>query len=436
MPSFLFRPCLAAALWGLAGGALAQAAEAAPGALTDWRQANEAVGRFERGHIDLLRWEADHLPSQAPDATETPPAWTLTDAIVSAQRSRPDLVARPGLNTLERAQLQLRQRELALKVERAWLQAVAARHRAATLRQVLQAAEAGHELGLRMARVGNWTDARQQQESLTLLDAQAQLRVAEHEARAAVLELWRVTATDVDPDPLAQKLPQALPQMLAHAMPKPGQPARTTAASSPDPASVTTQPPLPPLQELEQQALQRHPTWPLLSLEARRAAQGVAHLQALRDALHLATAPDAVTGAPQALPALRQRPRWPHAWDKALETQAKADALERRIRTDVRVAHSAWQTAQTLAQETAVETQRLVTALEADMLQRYNGMFKSTWDLLAASRARLQAEQATHQAQLGAALAMAELRAVIDGQPYTGNGPSAGSAAPAQDKGH
>ena len=100
------------------------------------------------------------------------------------------------------------------------------------------------------------------------------------------------------------------------------------------------------------------------------------------------------------------------------------------------MAHSAWQTAQTLAQVTAVESQRLLTALEADMLQRYNGMFKSTWDLLAASRARLQAVQGTHQAQLGAALAWAELRAVLDGLPYTGNGPSAGSAAATPEKGH
>jgi outer membrane protein, multidrug efflux system len=427
MPSFLFRPWLALALWGLAGGALAQAADPAPGALTDWRQANEAVGQFKRGPIDLLRWEVDHLPSQAPGGTEAMPVWTLTDAIVSAQRSRPDLVARPGLNTLERAQLQLRQRELGLKVERAWLQAVAARHRAATHRQVLQAAEAGHELGLRMARVGNWTEARQQQESLALLDAQGQVRVAEHDARVAVLELWRVTGTDVEPDSLAQRLPRTLPE--------PGMPAHQAPQPLGAVASAAT-PPLPALPELEQQALLRHPTWPLLALEARRAAQGVAGLQALREALQTATAPDAATGAPQTLPSLSQRPRWPHAWDKALEAQVEANALERRIRADVRVAHSAWQAAQTLAQETAVETQRLVTALEADMLQRYNGMFKSTWDLLAASRARLQAVQATQQAQLGAALAWAELRAVLDGLPYTGNGPSAGSAAPAPEKGH
>jgi hypothetical protein len=27
---------------------------------TDWRQANQAVGEFPRGHIDILRWESRH----------------------------------------------------------------------------------------------------------------------------------------------------------------------------------------------------------------------------------------------------------------------------------------------------------------------------------------------------------------------------------------
>lgn len=27
---------------------------------SDWRQANQAVGEFPRGHIDILRWESRH----------------------------------------------------------------------------------------------------------------------------------------------------------------------------------------------------------------------------------------------------------------------------------------------------------------------------------------------------------------------------------------
>ncbi len=31
----------------------------------DWRKANDEVGRFTRGHIDILKWEEMHVPEQA-----------------------------------------------------------------------------------------------------------------------------------------------------------------------------------------------------------------------------------------------------------------------------------------------------------------------------------------------------------------------------------
>ena len=381
--------------------------------IEDWRQANETVGRFERGHIDLLRWEAEHLPTPSPEAPAPSASWTLHEAIVAAQRTRPDLLAQPGLSARERAQLQLRQRELALQVERAWLQAIAARHAAATHRQVLEAALAGHELALRMARVGNWPQARQQRESLLLLDAQAQWQLAEHAQRAAVIELWRLTGAEWAPEVLAQRLPADLP---AEALP-PHDP--------------------PTLDALEQTALDNHPLWRWQALEAHRARQAVGDLQPLLTAIRQATAADPTSGRPQPLPGFDRPQRWPHAWDKALQTHLETEALERRIRADVRIAHSAWQTAQRLAQDHAAEAARLHTALEEDMLQRYNGMFKSTWDLLAAARARLQAVNEAQQARLGAALAWAELRAVLDGLPYTGAAPrSTSAAAAAADQGH
>lgn len=390
----------------------AQPVAAPPVSLTDWREANDAVGRFERGHADLLRWEAQHAPSTP--ATEAPSAeaWTLSGAIVSAQRTRPDLVARPGLNARERAELQGAHRALALEVERAWWRAIAARHHRVVQGQIVQAAATGHELATRMARIGNWPEARQHQETLIWLEAQSQLHVAAHEERAAVLALWRLTGSDDTPEVLAGRLPTTWPE-----------------------------PPLPDnalsdVRLLETQALQQHPTWPLLALEAQRATAGTGSMDGLREAIQLATAPMAESGAPQPLPALSAPARWPHGVDKALEAQAAAAALERRIRADVRIAHSAWLTARLLAQETSRDTQRLMQALEDDMQQRYNGMFKSTWELLAATRARRQADQTAHQAQLNAALALADLRAVLDGLPYSGTGPSAGSAAANPDKGH
>jgi outer membrane protein, multidrug efflux system len=411
MPVLPFKGLIASALLGLSTWALSQPTATPIGEITDWREANDTVGRFERGHIDILRWEAEHTAAPERASPPTLPPWTLTEAIVSAQRLHPGWLARPGQNALERAQLQTRQRSLALQVERAWWQAVAAQQQLALHRQIVQSAEAGHELALRMVRVGNWPAARQQREALTLLDAQAQWRVAEHQAQAAILELWRVTGTDLSPDTLAQRLPSTWPE----------------SAIAPDLAD---------LQTLEAQALQRHPAWPLLSQQAHRAVQAAGSLDPLRHALREATEPDPATGLPQALPTLRTPPRWPHSSDKALDMQLEAEALERRIRQDVRIAFSAWQTAQALLERQALDTQRLLAALEEDMLQRYNGMFKSTWDLLAATRSRLQATQALQQARLHATLAQADLRAVLDGLPYTGIGPRASASAPGTDKGH
>lgn len=42
-----------------------------------WRQANEEVGRFRRGHVDLLKWEQEQErlrpPADAPAAAPTAP---------------------------------------------------------------------------------------------------------------------------------------------------------------------------------------------------------------------------------------------------------------------------------------------------------------------------------------------------------------------------
>jgi hypothetical protein len=73
---------------------------------------------------------------------------------------------------------------------------------------------------------------------------------------------------------------------------------------------------------------------------------------------------------------------------------------------------------------------------EAAVLQ-YNGMFKSTWDLLASTRERIDAVNATLQAQQQAWMAHIALRGVLAGLPDAGNGLSANApAAAASSKPH
>ena len=62
---------------------------------TDWRQANEAVGQFKRGHADVLKWEAANPQAEAA-APYTPPAlWVKSadEAVRLAWRAHPDLAA-------------------------------------------------------------------------------------------------------------------------------------------------------------------------------------------------------------------------------------------------------------------------------------------------------------------------------------------------------
>lgn len=406
------RIALAAALLAVCGSLPAWAGGPAA---SDWRAANDLVGGFARGHTDIVQWEAQQLPAPparaepaGDDAVADAARWTLADAQRAAQRSRPELLARPGLNPFERAELRREQAALALQVERAWIRALAARRVAAVLHDELGATQAGAELAARMVRVGNWPALRSLQQQLLGQQAQAQQRVALHQARAAELDLWRLAGAGLTPQQLAARLP----------------PESAPASAGPDPATLDAA-------ALEAQALQAHPLWRLREQQARQAelALDAASSRLLAATLDAVFAP-APGAAAAPLPSLAPQQLWPHAWEQAARARAQADALQRQIRADVRTALSAWQTAAVLAQD-AGQQRQLHAAIHDDTQQRYNGMLKSTWDLLASARAVLQAEQAALLARRDAELAQAELRAVLAGLPYAGSAPAGLAAAQA-----
>ena len=271
-PYAFLNPILGAALLGaaLSGPAWAHGPAHAE-THSDWRAANELVGSFPRGHADIVQWEAQQPPAAAaPQADAVAQRWSLDHALRAAQRARPDLLARPGQNALERAELRLAQADLALQVERAWLRAVAAGSGARYQTQVLQAAQAGAELAARLVRVGNWPQMRLLQEQLLLNQAQAQQRAAQHQQHLALLDLWRLAGSGLTPAQLAQRLPTDWPTVSA--------PAAPTFA---------------PLAALEMQALQAHPRWPLLQRQAQmlERALSAAERASLAAALAAAVAP-------------------------------------------------------------------------------------------------------------------------------------------------
>lgn len=394
----------------------------------DWRGANDGVGAFKRGHIDIYRWEQEQQRRAGTAAAESAPAgepFALAQAREMALLNRPDLLGRASLSALERNALRLRTLSVLLEVEQAWLQAVAAQQRVRTMGLAIDAAESGAELARRMAVVGNYSAANHMSQELTLWDVRQQKLLAQQEAQQAAEKLWRLVAgggSSLSPEELATRLP-----------------ADFGAAGTALPLPSNT-----PAVQWEDWALSRHPDWLLLKTHAEQLEQGMSAAEkAAMQATHRSVVQAALGGSSSASsepawPVLLdpRQTRWPHRWEEALRARAEADALERRIRSDVRLALSAWQAAEQLHSQNRDEVHRLQTALQDDALLQYNGMLKSTWDLLARARNRVQSLDATQQSQRDAALAAAQLRAVLAGLPYAGTrlgttGAAGASAAPA-----
>lgn len=218
---------------GLLSMPLALAAQTpAPGAETDWRRANEAVGRLPRGHADALKWEQANLPPQAlPDQV---PAGlkllTVEDVTRQAWRNHRDL-ARPlaRLGTANEARvaagrwtdldpsLQRKVADLdevlhvAVQARKAWLQALAARQALAHYQAMLVAADAASELGQRMVNVGNWSAL--QQARVQGVQSSAQMALARAQYAATQAQASLIKTLGVTGKIASLTLPEGLPEL-------------------------------------------------------------------------------------------------------------------------------------------------------------------------------------------------------------------------------
>jgi hypothetical protein len=179
-------------------------------AASDWRSANDAVGEFKRGHIDLLKWERAHLPAEKSTAADAPDLQlpTVQDAVRLAWRAHPDLAqvqSHVGADNLAliasgrwtELDISLQRRvddmgellEVAAGARKAWVAAVAAgevlRHR----QTALDSTDAALELGRRMVSVGNWSAMQGRPVELAHLTARMDLRRAEVAATQSQAEL-------------------------------------------------------------------------------------------------------------------------------------------------------------------------------------------------------------------------------------------------------
>jgi len=384
--------------------------------LADWVQANADVGRNPRGHVDILKWEAANpAPGQPLEASPAAAPLTPTQAVALALRHQPGLVAPPQANAMARAHIDARVLALTHSVERAWVNAVAARLTEVQLRQMTQAAQTGVELGQRMARVGNWSKMQLLQEQLVLSAAVSQLALAQQASFSATEGLVRLLGLWGSATQLA--LPAQLPKLPA------------TEISTPD---------------LEAAALRHQPVLALARIEAEQAAAGVTEphwrqwQQALDAALQDAMRPtDVALGQLSTAPILDPRAvPLTHALERAVHAQSQAHTLAVNTRSQAREAWFRLRTALDMAQHQR-DAANLAAALQDETQLRYNGMLQSTWDLLTSARARLQSELAASQAQRDAWLAYLDLQAVQSGAVVSfSSTSSAAGSAPAANPGH
>lgn len=415
-PSARLRPALATAggavLWAaalvLGGSPLAATAQTlapppSPASADSqrWRQANEAVGRYPRGHADVLQAEGTTpLPSHRP---ELPPLPSPQSLLRQGLMERPDLWAQPSDNAL---QLQQRRQALAgwsRDLLHAWWQAAAAAQDALLAADQHESARLGAELAQRMAHVGNWSEAKrlaQQRLALVAEQEAGQSLVAAAQSRLDLLRLLRRSAPPPQTD-----------------LPEPGA-AQTPAA----PIDWGALPPAPEAAALQAalDGLTQRADWQVLYARWQQARRAVPdgpwlHAQRALSALVQAVAPPdghVWTQPPQWPPG---QPAVPHRVEQLWHAQAELQALTSRWQQQT---HAAWQRLQEAHRALAHALQQSVPTAQATLEEtqrRVNGMLLSTWDLLAAQREHIQAQRAAVRARLSWELAWADWQALQAG---------------------
>ena len=388
--------------------------EPGPKAPLTWQEANRQVSAFPRGHMDLLRWEQKHLaPSPGDEAHPDAGQLTLPRALRLALSDEGEGL-KPGMSAMEQAEIRQQAAALRRDVQKLWVDAVASRQSVAHSRDILAVAQAGAELGQRMAAVGNWSRARQIPEELSLWDARARLEKAQLQEQRALHALWQRIGANMSVQALAQQLPLHLPLTNTstgrHVRADHRATEQTTHRTQAGDFSTGDN-----IETLQAKALQAHLRWATEDQQARRLMSGVGlnaqELQTARQALGEWAAQERPQWDPRLL-------RWGHDFERAWQAQRQADRLARQVRADVQSALSAFQLAQQSAQQTQAAVLRLHTELAKETLLRYNGMLKSTWDLLASARTRIDSVDAALQAQRQVWHAHADLVAVLAGLPY------------------
>lgn len=291
-----------------------------------------------------------------------------------------------------------------IQVRQAWVRAVVAQQSLNYAKQVYASAEAGAELAKRMQAVGNFNRIARAREQAFYADAATRLSTAQHQVISSREELVRLLGLDEE-QANALKLPERLPDL--------------------------------PKQPLEPQAVGSQATKARLDIRLAQAgmesaakAQGLTMVTSFTD-IELTgrrnTTFDNAEGTRSTARGWEIAVRlpifdWGGMQRSAMNarTLAAANQLEATVRSagsSLRESYSAYRTAYDVARHYRDEVVPLRKVIAEENQLLYNGMFISTFELLADARDQVSAVQAAMDAQQQFWLADAALQASVIGRP-------------------
>ena len=302
---------------------------------------------------------------------------------------------------------------LATQTRKAWIAAVAAGETVGYMKQVRQAAEAGAELGRRMAQAGNWNKITQAREQSFYADAALNLVRAERAQLAArerltrLMGLWAMQT--------AFTLPARLPDLPAAAQELPG--VEQTALA----------------QRLDVQAARLGAEQTAKSLGLTRTTRfinvlelGLVHNNSnekpiqrgyeLRFELPLFDWSGARVARAEAI--------YMQAVNRAAETAVNA-------RSEVREAYLGYRSSHDMARHYRDEIVPLKKRISEENVLRYNGMLIGVFELLADARSQIAGVNGYIEALRDFWLARADLDMALIGKPSLSAIPAAGMTSPA-----
>ncbi|MBX3610431.1 MAG: hypothetical protein KF871_11105 [Hydrogenophaga sp.] len=363
-----------------------------------WRELNQQVAQFPRGHIDLLRWEARQPGGQPQDAAASVgEPLSPAEALRVSLQQRPDLFIRPGLSPIEQARVRAAYAAHVRDLQGAWIDAVATHAGARASAAALDAVRTGVELGRRMVRAGNWSQARlaqEQRSEATAWRAQSDAALSAQvalERLAGLMGIWRADAV------------QALGQQLPTSLPAP--PPSLSGSGSP-----------------ERDVLQADTVLPIEQAESKRVFDSLptGRWQAWREARDAALKAMPEPGNARPEPPRVDDPRMLREAQPLEADEHRARLLrmasERRAAARLAWAQLTVRHAQALHADAVLV--QLGEARQQESLLRYNGMLESTWQLLASARERGAALDAATQARRGYWRAQAAWQALLGGADF------------------